>query len=315
MRFLDLRAALGAAVLALAPNCGPGDGPTVGRDLILDPRNAEIGALIDRCRVDDGACLALCEAVLKRLGESVDEVTFHECVMNDLAPDQVALSMIYEYPRDLSCGRRPAGRAVGPRPTSPGELCARMAELEAASVPAFLRLAGELTGHGAPPALVAAARRAAGDEIRHAARIGRLARALGGQPRFAAVAAAGREQTLVELACDNAAEGCVREAIGAAVALYQARAAAVPAVRRLFAGVGADEVRHAELALAIDRWARGVLGAGERRAIDEARAEAVAEALGSEHGCDDPAARRVLGMPDREAGRKLAEVTVAVMAG
>jgi hypothetical protein len=43
-----------------------------------------------------------------------------------------------------------------------------MAQLEAASIVAFDRLARELDAHGAPAELVAEARRAKTDEVRHA---------------------------------------------------------------------------------------------------------------------------------------------------
>src|SRR5205814_1560141 len=65
-------------------------------------------------------------------------------------------------------GRRPAG-LVGERGRgrdAVGAYFAEMAWLEAASVRAFASLAEELASHGAPAALVAAARSAARDEAR-----------------------------------------------------------------------------------------------------------------------------------------------------
>src|SRR5262249_32306722 len=81
---------------------------------------------------------------------------------------------------DACVGRAPAGLTSAPRDrglSEIGDWLSRCAHLEAASVAAFERLAAELTALGAPLDLVEEARRAAGDEIRHAAVIGTLARA------------------------------------------------------------------------------------------------------------------------------------------
>ena len=61
-----------------------------------------------------------------------------------------------------TCGRRPAGLRpwrVPTRGSSAGRWLAEAAALEAASVPAFRRLARELAAHGAPARLVERARR------------------------------------------------------------------------------------------------------------------------------------------------------------
>jgi hypothetical protein len=76
-------------------------------------------------------------------------------------------------------GRRPAGlRRAAPAAARDalGAYLASMAHLEAASIEAFERLARELETHRAPASLVAAARRAARDETRHARAATRLAR-------------------------------------------------------------------------------------------------------------------------------------------
>jgi hypothetical protein len=61
---------------------------------------------------------------------------------------------------------------------------------------------------------------------------------------------------LLALAEENAAEGCVRETFGAAVAGWQARASADEGVRAAMRAIAADEERHAELAWEVDAWAR-----------------------------------------------------------
>lgn len=179
--------------------------------------------------------------------------------------------------QECASGRRPAGlHAVAGEPLdSPGPWLAATAHLEAASVPAFERLADELRSHGAPEELQAAARRAAADERRHAAGMTAAARRYGARPP-AFVVDPPRPRSLAALARENAVEGCVRETWAALLAAYQAMSAEDPAFRALMAEVAEDERRHAELAWAIDAWARTRLSAAEVRELDDARAGAAA---------------------------------------
>ena len=174
-------------------------------------------------------------------------------------------------------GRRPAGLAAEPALAAAlrlDEWLVRAAHLEAASVPAFAQLERELAAHGAPERLVAGARRARADEVRHAAIMGALARAAGA--RLVPVDVAPTPlRPLVEIARENAVEGCVRETAGAVVAARQARAFADPQLQRVFAAIAADERRHANLAWAVDDWVRPRLTVAERRSVDGARAAAI----------------------------------------
>ncbi|MBJ6765911.1 ferritin-like domain-containing protein [Myxococcaceae bacterium JPH2] len=178
----------------------------------------------------------------------------------------------------LTCsndGRRPEGlQDVGP----PGEACelgmlfAHAAWLEAASVPAFLRLADELREHGAPAQLIQAARRSAADEVRHTRAMRALAERHGA--RMPEVEVASFQPRDLEAMClENAVEGCVREAYGALVAGWQARAAGDAEVRRTLVPIARDELRHAELAWAVDAWASERLAPSARERLREARRE------------------------------------------
>ena len=138
---------------------------------------------------------------------------------------------------------------------------------------AFERLADELREHGAPAALRAAALTAAEDERRHAEAMTAQARRFGA----AVVAVAVQPPTprsLLALACENAVEGCVRETWAALLALHQAQVAADPEVRAMMAVIADEERRHAELAWAIDAWARTRLSGVEVAELDAARTEA-----------------------------------------
>src|SRR5207247_1515181 len=103
--------------------------------------------------------------------------------------------------------------------------------------------------------------------------------------------------TLAELARDNAVEGMVGETFGALVATCQARAAASPVVRAVFARIARDEARHAALAHRLAPWLAGRLSARERVAITDAAREA------ADAACRDPgfelaeADRAWLGIP------------------
>jgi hypothetical protein len=210
----------------------------------------------------------------------------------------------YVYTQPCVGGRRPAGwqaeRAA--RGRSPvGGWFALQARLEAASVRAFLDLERDLEAHGAAP-LARAARRAAADEVLHAAMCAGLARRHGArvEPRATSGAAPG---SLLELALENAVEGCVREAYGAVIATWQAQAAVDPLVRAVMARIAADETRHAALSRAIDAWALPRLDDEGRAVVAAARLAAVRELeIGEAVGPELVAAA---GLPDLATARAL----------
>lgn len=203
--------------------------------------------------------------------------------------------------RRHNCGRCTDGVALAGAPPDDraaiGAQLAEMAELEAASVPAFARLARELADHGAPADLVRRAERARRDELRHTRVMTALARRHGHAPRAVAVPVL-PIRTLDAIAYENVIEGCVREAYGALVATFMAERA-TPELRGAFRAIATDERRHAELAEDIDTWIRGRLDASARDALDAARAGARAELRASvvtSPACDE------LGLPGpREA--------------
>ncbi|MBL8606876.1 MAG: hypothetical protein JNL38_06130 [Myxococcales bacterium] len=202
---------------------------------------------------------------------------------------------------DSNCvvGRRPVGLAPAPTVahTSAGDYMARAAELEGASIHAFVALARELEALGAPPELARRALLAAADEARHARATEALARRLGGSPARRSIAAdAGR--TAFAIALENAVEGCVRETFGAVVATFQASRAADPDVADAMAEIAADETRHAALAWDVAAWLEPSLSQAERAAIAEAKRRAVAEVALSLADEPSPEARRILGLPD-----------------
>jgi hypothetical protein len=185
-----------------------------------------------------------------------------------------------------------------------GRVFAVVAELEAASVHAFGQLARELAVHRAPPAMVRVALRSRREEMRHARITGALARRFGGRPLAPRVRALA-PRSLVEVAADNAAEGCVRETFGALVASLQARRADDPAVRRVMRSIAIDETRHAALSWELAAWAQARLQPAERRRVNAHAREAVAKLeheLCVEHPDD---VHGIAGMPRSDEARAL----------
>jgi hypothetical protein len=178
---------------------------------------------------------------------------------------------------NCTVGRRPAGlqlSAAGAVREPLAAFLADCARLEAASVPAFRRLARELQHLGAPR-LAAAARRSARDEVRHAAQVASLARRYGARVQAPRVAAAQRRRPALEIAQENAVEGCVRETFGALLAWQQAASAKDPVFARVMRGIAADETRHAELSWQVAAFIEPKLSARERLSVARARSAAL----------------------------------------
>lgn len=192
---------------------------------------------------------------------------------------------------------------------------ASMAHAEAASVVSFVRLAAALASHGAPAELVAAARDAARDEARHA-RIMRAGAQLRGvtpqRPRHTPAAPISASAAGLEaLAVDNAVEGCVHETWAALVILWQARHAPDAALRADLAAIAADEVRHAELAWAIDRWVCAQLTPAARARVEQARMRAATALLRAAERARAPLPE--VGIPHGADARRLVEALHAAL--
>ncbi len=199
------------------------------------------------------------------------------------------------------CGRQPAGLVW----SDPGggdavtRHLVRAAYLEAASVVAFRRLELELRRFGAPPSLVARTRRSRAEEIDHARETAQLARARGGVvPALDVTPMSVR--SLVDIALENAVEGCVRETYGALVASFQAERCA-PELRPLLRRIAVDEASHAQLAHDVARWLDRQLARTDRARVTAARAGALADLRAAAIVDPEPQVAEQLGVPTREA--------------
>ncbi|HEX2873941.1 MAG TPA: ferritin-like domain-containing protein [Polyangiaceae bacterium] len=128
---------------------------------------------------------------------------------------------------------------------------------EHASVPAFERLAQELSAHGAPQFLVTRALSAATEEVRHAHTCFALAEGylgrqvtVGDFPTLHGV----RPRDLAQVAAECLVDGCLGEATAAEVVLARARTATEPTERGALRRIAADEHGHAQLAADIVAW-------------------------------------------------------------
>ena len=291
---------------------GPTDGGGIGPDLdscevdhpvvsINVPSNFPTDAGFNLC-VTGSPCSDYCPT---GVGNVPDTAGYTRCC-SPRPSDGGAYLVACQYTGCGPSGRRPAGleEAAHSDGCAVGKYFASMAHLEAASVHAFRSMARELRAHGAPRGLIAQARRAARDEIRHARLTRAMARAHGGVAAPVKVTPP-TARSLEAIAVENAVEGCVRETFGALLASWQARAAGDAEVRTMMASIAEDEARHADLAWALDAWTRSKLDRAARHRVLDARRAAVAE-LARELETQLPPAELVaeVGLPDADRARQ-----------
>ncbi len=175
-------------------------------------------------------------------------------------------------------GRPRPGRPVDPHlaPAARRWLAlwwAQIGAAEHASVVSFARFAADLEDLGAPPPLIARARRAGRDEARHA----RVAFALAG--RYAGVPLThgalprlprSPARSLAAFAAATTRDAAVEEARSTVVLARMAAEATDPAVTRALTGIVADEIEHVALAWETVAWAMRVGGLPARRAVRRA---------------------------------------------
>ncbi|QSQ14153.1 hypothetical protein [Myxococcus landrumensis] len=223
-------------------------------------------------------------------------------------PDTTKVDLVCHYRGCSNDGRRPEGLQEVDPPHGTcelGMLFAHAAWLEAASVPAFLRLADELREHGAPERLIQAARRSAADEVRHTRAMRELAHRHGATMPEVDIAPF-HSRGLDAMCLENATEGCVREAYGALVAGWQARSAHDAEVRHAMTAIAKDELRHAELAWAVDAWASERMPPTTRERLREARRETLHDLRNEvERHAPPPVLVRDAGVPSQAEALRL----------
>ncbi|MES2644243.1 MAG: hypothetical protein V4850_32455 [Myxococcota bacterium] len=230
--------------------------------------------LLDQRALEAGEqTLELCREICSFERGAIEDPTACtiEGVPSDTADTGTGLTLTCEGTFITYCegGRRPPGL----QPSRARSRLARAAAMEAASVPAFVRLHHELTLHGAPPELAARCLAAARDEARHAREVAALA----GIPVPRPEVERRPVRDLDALALDNAVEGCVHETWAAVEAHIRATRGR-RAHRAVWARIAMDETRHAQLAWDIDAWLaeRGAVRPDARRRAGERLMRSVA---------------------------------------
>ena len=222
-------------------------------------------------------------------------------------------------PHGMICaqaGRRPSGWERGSPSTGAmahrerGAYFALMAELESAAVIAFRVLYKELASLGAPQHLLARTRDAIRDEIRHARATRALAHRDGAMPAKPIVAASSARSVL-EIALENAREGCVRETYGALLAWHQAAHAEDDGVRATMQAIADDETAHAALSWDVAEWLDGMLTEAERAEVRAARTSALLELAEELRLPIDAALARSAGLPSPEVAMWMLDTTAA----
>lgn len=195
---------------------------------------------------------------------------------------QVQETSTETLPGDVPCamaGRRPDGfvaSGVGAGAGERGAYFASIAELEAAAVVAFRRLARDLRALGAPQELLDRVRTAIRDEVRHTRATRALALRDGVRPATPRLSPY-QSRDLLDVAIENAREGCVRETFAALVACRQAAEATDGRIRATMRAIADEETSHAALSWDIAAWLEARLDEEGRDAVRRAREDAIAE--------------------------------------
>lgn len=216
--------------------------------------------------------------------------------------------------------RRPRRREAGTHPREAGEIgdeWLRAARAEAASVPAFIRMAAELRAVGADAALADGAIASAIQEVRHA----RLCfdeaaswagRAFDGAPVEAPPRWESREQAaLATLAVEAWEDGCLGEGTAAAAARLTSKEARSEAIALGRARIADDEAAHAELAWRVLEWCWREGGTEVRDAVVRSSGTPRSEPPSRESGLDEEWMRG-RGVPSAATRKAAAEQTEAL---
>jgi hypothetical protein len=206
-------------------------------------------------------------------------------------------------------GRAPTGLVeAGPIAlgAGPDDLFAVLSRNSAAAVLAYRQLGRELSALGAPHGLRERVRRAASDSVRHTRMADALCARFGVEPERP-TAHAGPHRTLVELATDNAVDGCVHGTWSAALALWQAEHTDAPFVRNTMRDLAHDRIRHAQLAWDIQRWAVARMDEADALAVAKASVRAVTRLSRAPVPFLTRAVRRTMGLPDPASARAIVQ--------
>lgn len=249
-----------------------------------------------------------CEISTSGQGFCTANVTVQKCTSSSGCAAPPGCGAVYGRPL---AGLRPPASSAALDPI--GAYLANAAYLEAASVESFRILAAELAAHGAPPELIAAAHRAAEDEVLHARLMCELAARHGVTAPLLPSQPARPIRPLSAMALENAVDGCVHETWSALFVTWQAAHIEDSSVREVFHRIAEDETNHAELAWQVAEWANGQLDAATRYGVKLAQQQARASLRSAIQESFSADASRYLGLPDAAARTALLEGFIAAI--
>lgn len=142
----------------------------------------------------------------------------------------------------------------------------RAAQSERSSVQSFVLLAQELRAHGAPQDLLHRLMKAAREEVHHA----RLMHQLCMQHRVQLPTMEGcvvPQRSLLDIAIENAVEGCVHERYAALQAHYQANHVRDRHLRMVFSRIAHEETEHTSMAEDLHLWLLSQLTQEEQEVV------------------------------------------------
>jgi hypothetical protein len=203
-------------------------------------------------------------------------------------------------------GRMPMGLQIHERPQEDalGQYFAQMAAMESAAVTAFRYLVRELEAYDAPEELIQIARDAIEEEIQHAQLASLLAQAYDA-PLSKIEVAPFRLRPLMEIALENATEGCIHETFAAACGMWQEEHATLEAFRAVVGRIVDEESRHAALSWALHAWLMPQLSPAERAQILEAQREALDQLEARFLDEAPPSVREAVGLPEEKDAARL----------
>jgi hypothetical protein len=257
--------------------------------------------------------------VQKRFGTCQDGIIEATVVVSSDGNLTKLSEKVVRAEQPCAIGRRPEGlcdldaatqlRSAALEGDCVGEFFAEAAKLEAASVHAFARMHSELARLGADAHLLERVESARQDEIRHARSTSALARRFGSAPKRAVIAPE-RARSVLDIAVENAVEGCVRETYGAVVAAYQARMAQDAEIVCALQQIAVDEAAHAQLSWDVAAFLDAQLSVAERAAVAHAQTAAEAELLAELSAPQAPRLMQLAGVPTAAVAQALLVATL-----
>ena len=265
-------------------NTPPTGGGNCGGDYTFEEdREITAGVLESLLNGSDDLATVTCEDLCRYYQYDMVDMTSCDALLNfetlpddfyDMSSSEVVGTVECSGVAELICeGRRPIGYidSCGQR-RGLGEYCAHVAQLEAASIIAFVELARQLKCHGAPAHLIQRCLMAAKDEIHHANAFMTLAKNFG--ETIPAIIREKAPEDLFHIALHNAVEGCVFETWAALKAHHQSIHCQIPTLKKLYARVADDETRHGQLAWDLHHWLMTQLSETQRSMITSAQRDA-----------------------------------------